>query len=172
MRVLPDEAHERRALARQEEDRVAALPLRRDRGHIADEADAADDGRGRDRAAARLVVERHVPRDDGNAELIGGARDALDRLLELPADLGLLRVAEVEAVGERERLAAGARNIHRSLHHGAPARREWIALAEPPPVEGDSDPARAVDAQHRRVETWPAHGARADEMVVLLEHPR
>ncbi len=50
-------------------------------------------------------------------------RDAVDRARELPGDLGPLGVAEVEAVGERDRLAAGAGDVERRVHHGAPARR-------------------------------------------------
>ena len=63
-----------------------------------------------------------------------------------------LGVAEVEAVGQRERLAAGARDVQRRVHHGGPAGAERIALAERRPVERHRDPAHAVDPQHGRVE--------------------
>ena len=111
--VLPDEADELGALAAQQEDTVAARPAGRDRRHVAHEADAADHGRRRDRAAAGLVVERHVSRDDRNPQLVRGLGDPVDRLRQLPADLGLLGVAEVQAVGERERLAARAGDVER-----------------------------------------------------------
>src|SRR5437773_278401 len=76
-----------------------------------EDAVAADDGGRRDRAPLRLVVERDVARDDRYAERVGRDRDRLDRLAELPRDLGLLGVAEVEAVGQRERRAAGTRDV-------------------------------------------------------------
>ena len=113
---------ERRARAG-EQDRVALAPAARHASHVRDEADAADDGRRRDRPAVRVVVERDVPGDDRHAERLARERHALDRLRELPADLGLLRVAEVEAVGEAERLAAGARDVPRGLEDGELPRR-------------------------------------------------
>ena len=47
---------------RRRHDAVAAPPARRDPRHVADEPDAADHGRRRDRPAAGLVVERDVAR--------------------------------------------------------------------------------------------------------------
>src|SRR5439155_24068826 len=89
VRVLPDEADELGALSAQERHGVAAAPARRDPPDVRDEPDAADDGRRRDRATVRLVVERDVARDDGDTQLFGGCGDRLDRLRELPADLEL-----------------------------------------------------------------------------------
>src|SRR4029453_467594 len=80
--------------------------------------ETAADGGGRSRTRVGLVVERDVAGDDGNPERLGSFRYAVDRLRQLPADLGLLRVAEVEAVGERERLASGAGDVARRVPHG------------------------------------------------------
>ena len=171
MRVAPHERDEAVPEPAQQDDAVAALPAVGDARDVAHEPDAADDRRRRDRRAAGLVVERDVPRDDGDPERVGRLRDAFDRLRELPADLGLLGVAEVEAVGEGERLAAGAGDVERGLHHGRPAGLERVAAAERGAVERDGDAARAVDPQHRCVEAGTPHRARADEVVVLLEHP-
>src|SRR5437899_2584365 len=55
-----------------EEDRVALTPVARDLAYVGDQADAADDRSGVDRAAVRFVVERDVSRDDGNAERLTG----------------------------------------------------------------------------------------------------
>src|SRR5581483_12099825 len=118
------------------------------------------------------VVERDVARDDGDPERLRRERDPLDRLRELPPDLGLLRVAEVEAVGERERLASGAGDVHGGVEHRAPARLARVAAAERRAVERDRDSAPSVDPEDGGVEPRPADGAGADELVVLLEDPR
>ena len=153
-------------------DRVALAPARRHIVDVRDEADAADD-RGRwDRASVRLVVERDVAGDDRDPEGFRGLRDRLDRALELPRDLGLLRVAEVETVGQRERLAAGARDVQRGAEHGLQAGAERVALAEPRPLERDGETAqRRPQPQHGRVESRAANRARADELVVLAVDP-
>ena len=169
--MAPDEPDEPVAEAAQQDYAIATVPAVRDRRHVADEPDATDDGRRWDRSAAGLVVERHVPRDDRDAEGLRRARDAFDRLSDLPADLRLLGVTEVETVGEGEGLAAGAGDVHRSLHDGPPAGLHRIAAAERRAVERHGDPSGAVDAEDCGVEAGAAHGARTDEVVVLLEHP-
>ena len=69
---------------------------------------------------------------------------------ELPGDLGTLRVAEVQAVGERERLAARAGDVERGAHHRAPAGPEGVALAGRRAVERDGEAAPPVEARARR----------------------
>src|SRR5207247_10160742 len=93
------------------QDRVALAPATRNLADVGDETDAADHRRGGDRPPVGLVVERDVPRDDGDVERLGGRRDALDRLGELPADLRFLRIAEVEAVREADPLSARAGDV-------------------------------------------------------------
>ena len=56
---------------------------------------------------AGLVVEADVAAGDRQAELAAAVGQAADGLGELPHDLGLLRGAEVQAVGDGERLRAG-----------------------------------------------------------------
>ena len=80
-------------------------------------ADQADDRRRVDRARVGLVVERDVAADDRHAERLAGVGEALDGPVELPRDGGLLRVAEVEAVGQAERLGADAGQVLRALEH-------------------------------------------------------
>src|SRR5262249_38751186 len=119
-----------------------------------------------------LVVERDVARDDRHAELLGRARDALDRLRELPGDFGLLGIAEVEAVREADGLAAGARHVEGGAVDGASAREIGVARAGRWPVERDGEaPQRRSQPQDGRVQARAAYGARADEVVVLLEYP-
>ena len=142
--------------------------------HVRNEPDAADDGGRMDRAAVGVVVERDVARDDRQAERLAGLRHPLDRLGELPADLGLLRVAEVEAVGEPERLAAGTGDVPRGLEDRRGAARERVERADPAgAVEREGEAAvRRPQPQHGGVEAGPANGARLDELVVAARHER
>ena len=142
--------------------------------YVVDQADAADDRRRVDRPAVGLVVEGDVARDDGNAERLTGARHALDGLGELPGDLRLLRVSEVEAVGQRERAAAGTGDVARGLEDGERAAGTGIEKGEPAgAVERHGDaPERGAQLQHGRVEAGPSHRSRLDELVVLAVDPR
>ena len=171
-RVAPEPADQLDLVALGQPDRVARPPAARHLAHVRHEPDAPDDGRRRNRPPVGLVVERHVARDDRNPERLRRLGDPLDRLGQLPADLGLLRVAEVEAVGQRERLAAGAGDVARRAEHRRAPGLARVAAAERRPVERDREPApRRPQLQHRRVEPRPAHGAREDELVVLPVDP-
>src|SRR4029079_15687487 len=71
----------------------------------------ADRGYGQDRKAGAvlalgLVVEAHVAAHDREVERATGFGHPFDAADELAHDLRPLRVAEVEAVGDRERLRA------------------------------------------------------------------
>src|SRR5258708_6304520 len=72
--------------------------------HVGGRAHHAHDGGGEDRAGGSLVVERDVTPDHWYPERLTRAGQTLDRLGELPGHVGLLRVAEVQAVGQAERL--------------------------------------------------------------------
>ena len=86
-------------------------------------------------------------------------------------DLGLLGIAEVEAVGEADRLAAGARDAARGADRRLDAGAQAVRLAASRALQRDREAAqRRPQPQHRGVEPGPPHGARADEMVVLLDH--
>ena len=106
--------------------------------HVGELADHADDRRRVDRPLAALVVERHVAADDRDRERPAGVAEAAHRLGQLPGDVRLLGVAEVEAVGQAERLRADAREVRRALEH----RLERAAVR----VGGDA-PAVAVDRE-------------------------
>src|SRR3954453_8635178 len=104
-------------MAYQDEELALALePDRRRLFPIVEQADAADrrggeDGEARAVVALRFVVERDVARDDREVERATGLGDAFDATDELAHDLGPLWVAEVEAVGDRERLRADRAQI-------------------------------------------------------------
>ena len=101
-------------------------------------------------------------------------RHALDRLGELPADLRLLGVAEVEAVGEAERLAACAGDVPRGFEDRGRATGERIERADAAgAVEREREPAeRRAQAQHGGIEAGPAHRTRLHELVVAPGHER
>ena len=153
-RGLPEEADQRAsaarlasgALARSTTSPASQRPgTRRTSGTS---ADAADDRRRRDRPAVGLVVERHVAGDDRDAERLRGLRDPLDRLRELVRDLRLLGIAEVEAVGEPDRLAARAGDVARRAEHRLHAGGERVELAWSRPLQRDRD-VRAATGRRR-----------------------
>src|SRR6185437_15475895 len=114
---------------------------------------APDDGCRRDRGAVGVVVERDVARDDWDAERLGRLRDPLDRLGELVRDRRLLGVAEVEAVGEADRLAAGARDVAGGAERRLDARAEAVALPGRRALQRDREAAqRRAQPQDGRVE--------------------
>src|SRR5919201_340324 len=130
------------------------------------DANTPDNRRRRDRAPVRLVVERDVPGDDRNPERLG-------RLRELPADLRLLGIAEVQTVGQRERLAPGAGDVARRLEHRCRSGRERVELADRRPVERDREAAIGrKETQHRRIEPRTSHRPRLNHVVVLFVDPR
>ena len=63
-------------------------------------------GVGRIAFAIGLVVERAIAGDDGEVERAAGLADAVDAGDDLAHDLGLLRIAEIEIVGDGERQRA------------------------------------------------------------------
>ena len=85
-----------------------ALKVRRNGlGYVVQNADDAKNRRGIDAFAAGLVVERNVAAGDGRDERGAGFGDAVDGGRELGHDLGLLGIAEVEAVGGGHGRCAG-----------------------------------------------------------------
>ncbi len=119
----PDEAHEPAPWPRSRKIVSPALPAARDAGDVAHEPDAADDRRRRDRRVrpSRCRARRCRRRQGSRAPRRRREMPSIACSSSQPIS-GLLRVAEVEAVGERERLAARAGDVERGLHDRAPAR--------------------------------------------------
>ena len=155
-RVAPEPADQLDLVALRQPDAVAWPPATRDLADVGHEADAPHDRRRRNRPPVGLVVERDVARDDRNPQRLCRLRDGLDRLRQFPADLRLLGVAEVEAVGQRERLAAGAGDVARRAEHRRATRLARMATAGRRPVERDRE-ARA----RRAAAAAPPRRARA-----------
>ena len=140
-----------------------------------DQPDAADI-RGRQYGQAfGFVVERHVPRYHRELQYRAGLPHAFDAADELGHDIGLFRVAEIEAVGDRQRFGAGRRQVAPRLGDGlfATLHRVGEAIARRA-VGGDGERlVGAVDADYRRVAAGTAAAQRVghDHMVVLLPDP-
>ena len=145
-----------------------------DLGRVGQLADHADH-RGRvDRPVGSLVVEGDVAADDRDAERGAGLGEGADRAVELPGGGRLLRVAEVEAVGQAERLGADAGEVLGALEHRLDRPRVGVAGdAAAVAVDRDRDRVAGLgQLQDRGVgRLRPAHRARADDRVVLLEGP-
>ena len=90
---------------------------------LVDQPEHARDRRGVDVVVARRVVEADVAADHRDAERLARLAHPLDDLGELPHHLGMLGVAEVEAVHERDRPRADARDVARGFEHDQPAAR-------------------------------------------------
>ena len=137
-------------------------------------AEHADDRRRVDRDVAGLVVEADVAAGDRQAELAAAVGQAADGLGELPHDLGLLRGAEVQAVGDGERLGAGDGDVAVGL--GQVQLRAGVRV-EPGvagvAVERERDAAvrLLVDADDAGVLGLGEHGVAAHVAVVLLGDP-
>ena len=142
--------------------------------HVGHETDAPDDGCRMDRAAVGVVVERDVARDDRQTESLARLRHPLDHLRELPPDLRLLRVAEVEAIGEPEWLSPCTGDVPGRFEDRRCATGERVERAEATgSVERDREPSiGGPQPQHRGVEAGPANGSRLDELVVAARHER
>jgi hypothetical protein len=121
-----------------------------------------------------LVVERDVATDDRDPQPETRIRQTEHGAIQLPRDARLLRVAEVEAVGQAERLSPHAGKVLRALQHRLHRTCIWVA-GDPAPVAVDGDGDRSTGLRHeqhggvRRL--GAADGPRADDRVVLLERP-
>src|SRR5207247_8761045 len=76
-------------------------------GDVVENAQHADHWGWVDAPVVGLVVEADVAGDDRRCEFRAGVTYAANSLLHLVVDLGAFGVAEVEAVGHRDRVCAG-----------------------------------------------------------------
>ena len=142
--------------------RTVGEPRRgRPRSEIVEQTDHCHDGRGVDVGAPRFVVEAHIATDDRQPERFAGLGDALHHFGERPHHLGMLGIAEVEAVDQRERRASRARDIASGFENHQPAAGARIEPAEPRLAVGRERQClrRALDPQDRGI------GSRRDDRV-------
>ncbi len=165
-------ARERHFRCEGREHEIAIAPSLRHAPDVLDETDRADDRRRVDRPSVRLVVERDVPGHDRSADRLARSRDAVDRRCELPRDLGLLGIPEVEAVREADRLTAHAGDVACGLEHRERTSRERIEPRDAAlTVQRERETThRRPQAENRCVEAGAADRPRPDELVVAAEH--
>src|SRR3984893_1365078 len=138
---LADQYHQ---VIRGPEPRTANL------GHVIDDPDHAYDGGGPERDAAGVVVEADIAGNNRDLQPAARLGHALHRLLQLPEDLPLLRVAEVETVGDGERPSTGRNHVAPSLGDGDGSTQPGVQVAVAAVAVGAQRdcPARALDAHH------------------------
>ncbi len=151
---------------------------RRPPSHGVDQAQQADDRRRVDVGPGALVVEAHVAPDDGKGQGAAGLGHPVDALGELPHDLGVLRVAEVEAVDDRDRGGADAGQVGHALgHHQRRAHARVERARARVGVGGQCDAPRrggqpgAGQTEQRRIAAGSGDRVEEELVVVLAVDP-
>src|SRR4029434_11161241 len=99
--------------------------------HVFEDSDDADHRRGVDALAEGLIVEADIAARDGYLHLFAGLGDYSDDLRELPHDVGLLRIAKIQAVGGSYWCCAHACNIASGFGDGVHCAQTRIEIAPP-----------------------------------------
>ena len=110
--VVGREKHERVSLAALAESGLAAAV------NVVQNAEHADRRRWKNRSGGRFVVKGDVARYHWCSESFGCGRNALDTSAELPEAGWLLRVGEIEVVGDGDRARSDADYVSRGLGYG------------------------------------------------------
>ena len=142
--------------------------------HVFKNADDANHGRGIDAFAQSFVVEADIATGDGNFKLFARFGDAVDHLRELPHDVRLLRVAEVEAVGCADRRSSRASHVARGFGDGVHRTQARIEIAPASvAIERHGEAAlRSFDTDHPGIaRAGTFHGIGLHHVIVLLPHP-
>ena len=140
---------------------------------MVEQPDHTDDGGRIDCGTLSFVVETDVAAGDRYAQRATGRTHALHGLRELPHDRRTLGIAEVQAIGRRQRTSAGARHVARRLgdrEHGAVVRIEVTVAA----VAVDRHRQRAFgafDAHDAGTHAGQIDRVGADHVVVLAIDP-
>ena len=145
-----------------------------------DDSERRDHRRRIDVAAAGLVVEADVATDHRQVEGPTGLAHPVDRLRQLPHHLGVLGVAEVEAVDEGEGAGADRRQVHDRLDNGGSGTHTRIDRAPTVVAVGRERQAPAgvepgegvLQTKHCGVAAGCLHGVEEQLVVVLRRDPR
>ncbi len=160
----------------EEEDGVALLRkklLTRQSSRL-EQAHHADGRRRVDGAGRVLIVERDVAAGDRRAEREAGIGDAAARLAKLEEHLGLLRVAEVEAVRDAQWDARRCRRCCALPRPPSPCRPRRGREPRSRPLQSTVTAMPKSGAGHLRDAGIAARAERRgclDRRVVLLVHP-
>ena len=172
----PGRAVELEGCGAEQVDVVAlVLPARRHAArHVVDGAEHGDH-RGRvDRHVAGLVVEADVAAGHRDPELEAAVGQPLDRLRELPHDLGVLGAAEVQAVAHRDRGRARDGDVAVRLGEGELRSAVRVEVAVPAVRVGrhrETEPALLIDAHHPAVVRVAQRRVAEHVPVVLVGDP-
>ena len=152
------------------------LGLEGERRHfrqVRQEADAAN-GRGRqDGLAIGLVVERDIAGNDREIERPAGFSDALDGAHEGAHDLRPLGIAEIEIVGDGDRIGADGGQIAPAFGDRLLAAFIRVSLDIAGRHIGRDGKAlgRPLDADDARIAPRNLGRIRLDQVIILLPHP-
>ena len=159
-----------------DEDDVVPLSLEGGRHrlrYVRDEPDAADRRGWRNARAHRLVIERHIARHDREIERSGGLADPVDSADELPHRVRLLRIAEIEIVGQRQRPRADRDEVAPGFGDRLPAALARVRLTIALGAVGRQRQALrpVAEPDHRRAPAGPLDGVAENQRIVLLVDP-
>jgi hypothetical protein len=143
--------------------------------YVVDHAEHGDDRGRQDRGLAGLVVQRDVASRDRDPERGTGVLETTAGLGELPHHRGVLRRAEVEAVGDGQGHRAAAGDVAVGLGQRELGAGVGVELAEAAVAVGgdrDTEVGLLVDADHAGVGRLGEHGVALHVAVVLVGDPR
>ena len=153
---------------------VALADLRADDlGHIVNQPHRANGRRRQDRGPVGFIVERDIARHDRHIERRAGRADAFDRADELPHDLRLFGVAEIEVVSRCQRLGSDSSQVAPDFSNGLFAAFERIGFDIARCYVGarGNGFCGAVDADHGGISTRSCSSIRLDQVVILMPDP-
>ena len=97
--------------------------------YIFEDADYTQHRRWINPLAQSFVIKADIAPRDWDFELLAGFGDPIDRLRKLPHDVGLLRIAKIQAVGPANGSSTGARHIACGFSHGVHGTKAGIEVA-------------------------------------------
>src|ERR1700747_1884160 len=97
--------------------------------HVFEYSDNTDDGRGIDSFPPSLVIKADVAAGDWYVQFFASFRHAVDNLRELPHDVRLLGIAEVQAISRAHGNCACASHIPRCFRNGVHSAQPRIEIA-------------------------------------------
>ena len=142
--------------------------------NVFENADDSDHGCWIDSFAQGFVIKADVAASNRNVKFLAGLSDAINHLRELPHDVRLLWIAEIQAIGRAHRSRTRASHVACRIGDGVHRPKLRIEIAPPAvAIERHGEPAlRALDADDASIP-----GARTfnrvglHHVVVLLPDP-